>query len=89
MPVGFTRDGLLAVAEGQADLVLVDSGVAGRLLPKFPGLVATFGLPGEEGSGFAVLPGSNLLPALDAYLERLSSSGRLAEIKQRHRIPTD
>ena len=89
VPVSFTRDGLLAVAEGQADLVLVDSGVAGRLLPEFPGLVAAFGLPGEEGYGFAVRPGSNLLPALDAFLAGLSSSGRLAEIKQRHRIPTD
>lgn len=87
--VSFTRDGLLAVTEGEADVVVVDSNAANRMLPEFPGLAVAFRLPGEEDYGFAVRPGSDLLPQLDAYLEKLAASGRLAEIKRRHKIPVE
>jgi polar amino acid transport system substrate-binding protein len=81
----FTQECFSQVAEGAVDMTLHDSNSALRYLRHSPELKIAFRLPGEDGYGYAVRPGSTaLLAELNAYLAELEDSGRLAEIVRRH-----
>lgn len=79
-PVSFMYENYAAVAEGDVDYTLVDSGSAARVMPRFAGLEIAFRLPGSDYYGIAVRPGSDLLPRVDAFLAEMQASGELAEI---------
>lgn len=85
----FTLDNYIEVVEGNADFTVVDSSSATKVLAKYPQfareLEVAFELSTHDHYGFAVRPGSDLLEGLDAFLERLRSSGELERIKARHR----
>lgn len=82
---GYTLENYLAVTEGDADFMLMDSAAApGETVdPEYPKLKVAFRLQ-EEGYGVAFRPGSDLLAPFDAYLAELVSSGRLAALKEQY-----
>lgn len=84
VPVSFRSECYYSVAEGQADYTLVDFTSAQSVLPTMPGLEIAFRLPDDDYYGFAVPPGSNLLPPLNRFLLELKQSGGLAEIIDHH-----
>lgn len=84
--VSFRAECYFTVDEGQADYTLVDANSAKHVLPTMRGLKVAFRLPEDDYYGFAVPPGSNLLQPLNRYLESIRSSGKLAEIIERHEV---
>lgn len=73
-----------AVTDGIADFTLGDSGTADRLIPEENSLKIAFRLPEEENYAIAVRPGSDLLKAVNQYLDQLRLSGELERIIQHH-----
>jgi polar amino acid transport system substrate-binding protein len=83
--VSFTQECFSSVAEGLVDFTLHDSNSSLRYLRRTPELRIAFRLPGEDGYGFAVRPGSDaLLDELNGYLSSIRESGRLDEILESH-----
>jgi len=84
----FMLENYQAVAEGEADFTLVDSGSADRVLGSYAGLAkkleVAFAFPMDDEYGFGLPPGSDLKPSLDAYLRQLEQSGELARIKAKY-----
>ena len=76
-PADFTRDAILAVRDGDADFTISDTPSATRFLREFSTLKSAFELPGAPGCAYAVPKGSDLKPALDSFLARLSKDGTL------------
>lgn len=80
----FTLEAYDAVLEGTADFTLVDSDSAYSFVSENRDLQIAFRLPGgEDPYGFALTKGSDLLPSLNAFLDRLEESGELDRIKSR------
>ncbi len=80
---GFTRDVLLEVANGGADFAVLDEddyGTGAALLKEFPALEVKFKIGKPESYAFAVPKGSDLKPALDAFVAKEKSSGDLARL---------
>jgi len=77
----FALQNYVAVSEGQADFTLIDSyaAVGQPVSTAFPGLKVAARLS-EFNYGMAVRKGSDLLPALNAYLEQARKSGELDRI---------
>lgn len=73
-----------AVIDGIADFTLVDSGSAERVVPGKDSLKAAFRLSEVEHYAVAVRPGSDLLAAVNQYLDQLKISGELERIIHRH-----
>ncbi|MCU0304095.1 MAG: ABC transporter substrate-binding protein [Thermoanaerobaculales bacterium] len=85
--VNFTLECFSAVLDGEADYTVVDSVAAAPELRAEPRLEIAFRLPGEDHYAVAVPKESTeLLAELDAFLGELVSSGRLAEIIERHHV---
>jgi polar amino acid transport system substrate-binding protein len=80
----FTRWSFDALTEGKADFTVQDEPSVWRLLELYPGLKVAFALPGAEYYSYAVVPKSDLKPALDRYIEGLQRSGKLDEIIRRY-----
>lgn len=80
----FTISMLVAVQDGDADFTVVDSFRADGQAPLPTGLKAAIMLPGEDGLGLAVRPGSDLRAHLDHTIETLRASGELDAIIQHH-----
>lgn len=82
--VDFMLENYQAVAYGDADVTLVDSGSANTVLPQYAALKArlrrAFQLPTKDHYGIAVRPGSDLRLALDDFLETEKAAGRLTEL---------
>lgn len=83
----FPRWNLDAVDTGKAAFTVVDDSGLRRLLPLYPGLEIAFELPEEDYYSFALMPGSQLLGALNVYINRIEESGELAAIVRRHLEP--
>lgn len=74
-----------AVLDDEADFTLVDSNSAHRFIELYSALSIAFEFPESDPYAYAVAPGNDdLLAALDAFLEQLEASGRLAELKAKH-----
>ncbi|MEE8524334.1 MAG: transporter substrate-binding domain-containing protein, partial [Thermoanaerobaculia bacterium] len=88
LPTEFTLDNYIEVVERNADLAVVDSSSATKVLAKYPQfareLEVAFEFPTPDFYGFAVRPDSDLLQSLDAFLEQLRSTGELGRIKARY-----
>jgi polar amino acid transport system substrate-binding protein len=92
--LGFTDDRLRfvefmllnyqAVSDAEADLTLVDSTSARRLVEGFPNLEVAFALEGQESYGYAARPGSDLIPVVNEVFADLKTSGRLDQIIAAH-----
>jgi polar amino acid transport system substrate-binding protein len=84
-PTGFDLESLDALGSGRVDFTLIDSTVPpGEAVDVLhPDLVVAFRLK-EINDGVAVRKGSDLLPALNAYLARIRKSGELKKILDRH-----
>ena len=82
---GFDLESLEALESGRVDFTLVDSTVPpGEVVDVLhPDLLVAFRFK-EINDGIAVRKGSDLLPALDAYLARIRKSGELQKILDRH-----
>jgi ABC-type amino acid transport substrate-binding protein len=82
--VEFTLENYQAVAYGNADVTLVDSGSADTVLPQYAALrerlKVGFDSPVRDHYGIAVRPGSDLLGPLNAFLAREKAAGRLPEL---------
>lgn len=85
--VDFARWNLDSLMEGTADFTLLDEPQALALLSLYPDLEVVFELPEVDSYGFAVPPGSDLLPHLDRYLDEARRSGRLDDIVRRYLGP--
>ncbi len=85
LPTGFDLEGFDAVESGSADFSLMDTSVApGEQVDALhPNLKVGFRLC-SIGDGVAVRKGSDLRPALDAYLAAAESSGELKRILARN-----
>ncbi len=81
--IDFTLESYQAVAYGEADFTLVDSGSVSRVMPKYSELRKrlhiAFEFPQPETYGIALRKGSDLLPVLDAFLEGKRARGELEE----------
>jgi ABC-type amino acid transport substrate-binding protein len=78
----FTLEAYDAVLEGTADFTLVDSDSAYSFVSENRNLQIAFRLPGgEDPYGYALPKNSDLLPPLNAFLDRLEESGELDRIK--------
>lgn len=79
--VEFTLENYQAVAYDDADVTLVDSGSAEKVLPQYEALrerlKVGFDSPARDHYGIAVRPDSDLLDALNAFLDREKAAGRL------------
>ncbi|MEM9556590.1 MAG: ABC transporter substrate-binding protein [Acidobacteriota bacterium] len=84
VPSDFSIETFARVTDGEADFTLSDSASARAYLSTDDALRIAFRLPADDRYGIAVPPGSDLLPALDDFLERIERSGRLDEIIARH-----
>ncbi len=84
-PTGFDLESLDALESGRVDFTLIDSTVPPREAVDVlhPDLVVAFRLK-EISDGVAVRKGSDLLPALNAYLARIRKSGELQKILDSH-----
>ncbi|HVR09854.1 MAG TPA: transporter substrate-binding domain-containing protein [Thermoanaerobaculia bacterium] len=80
----FTRWSFDALNEGKADFTVQDEPSVWRLLKLYPNLKVALQLPGAEYYSYAVVPKSDLKPALDRYIEKLRRSGKLDEIIHRY-----
>ncbi len=80
----FTIEAYGAVADGQAEYLMADNSSAATVLKEEKGLKIAFSLPEQHFFGVAVPPGSDLLPALDAYLAEIEKSGELAKLRERY-----
>ncbi len=82
--VDYTLEALETVQSGKADFALVDSGTIKTSTAKYfeikEQLRTAFSFPDEEAYGVAVRKGSDLLPRLNTYIERLKASGELDRI---------
>jgi ABC-type amino acid transport substrate-binding protein len=87
VPTSFDLESLEAVGNGSADFALMDTRIApGEPVDTIhPDLKIGFRLC-DIGDGVAVRPGSDLLPALDAYLAAAKESGELQRILERHAV---
>jgi ABC-type amino acid transport substrate-binding protein len=72
-----------AVATGEADLALVDAGLALTTLSRYPSLRIAFSFDDVGWYGYAVTPGSDLRGALDRHLDRLRRGGVYLSIVRR------
>lgn len=77
----FVLESYQAVAYGEADFTLVDSGSAETVLARYPELgerlAVAFEFPDRDHYGIAVPPGSDLLPELDAFITAKREAGEL------------
>jgi len=73
-----------AVQDGSEDFFLADGSRALQNLPRWPELTIAWVYPEKQSFGFAFRKGSDLRPAMDAYLKNLKESGRLYEIIGRY-----
>lgn len=85
-PVEFTLEALILVADGEADLALVEADEALTLLPVNPGLQIVYELPEKEEYGIAVPRGSDLLEPLNRFLEQMLASGELRRLSERFQL---
>ena len=88
--VDYTLEALESVQSGKADFALVDSGTIKTSSAKYfevkERLRTAFSFPDEEAYGVAVRKGSDLLPRLNSYIERLRSNGELDRIISSHNM---
>lgn len=86
--VDFLLDFFVAISEGRADITAVSAIAAHDTLAEYPELGERLTIlrefPQAIHAGFAVSPGSDLLPALDRHLEKARQSGELARIVAKH-----
>lgn len=80
----FTLELYNALADGEADFAVVDHDSLLQLGDEYPTIRQVYRYPGDDRFGVAVRRGSDLLPRLDAFFERLEESGQLGEIIRRH-----
>jgi ABC-type amino acid transport substrate-binding protein len=85
--VEFSRDSYIAVSEKRADLSLLDGTSVYRVLKEFTDLEVVGTVGAGVAYGVAVRQGSELLPALNAYLAEERRSGRLAELVRKYVEP--
>jgi ABC-type amino acid transport substrate-binding protein len=85
-PVEFTQEAFILVADGEADLALVEAAAAWTLLPVNPGLEIVYELPEKEEYGIAVPHGSDLLEPLNRFLEQMRASGELQRLGERFQL---
>ena len=82
--VDFSSENYQAVLEKKADFAILDAESASTAIRDVfelkEHLTVAEILPEQAHYGIAVRPGSDLLPLLDAYLERLKASGELQKI---------
>lgn len=87
--VDVTTDALRQVEDGSVDFALVDSETFNTATLKRSemgsSLAVALRFPDEEAYGIAVRKGSDLLPPLDAYLQRLQGSGELERLIRKYR----
>lgn len=85
--VDFSSENYQAVLEKKADFAILDAESAGSAIRDVfelkEHLAVVEILPEQAHYGIAVRPGSDLLPLLDAYLEKLKASGDLQKILSR------
>jgi len=87
---GFTRDVLLEVLNKEADFTVTeldDYGTRNALLKEFSQLKVAFRVGKSEPYVFAVPKGSDLLPALNAFIAKVKKSGELAAAIKRNIVP--
>lgn len=72
-----------AVASRKVDFALIDSPSWLANVDRLPDLKAALELPETEYYGYAVAPGSDLLPAINAHLKEMSESGMLYTLIRR------
>ncbi len=87
---GFTRDVLLEVLNKEADFTVTeldDYGTRNALLKEFSQLKVAFRVGRSEPYVFAVPKGSDLLPALNAFIAKVRKSGELATAIKRNIVP--
>ncbi len=88
--VDYTLEALESVQAGQADFALVDSGTMKTSSVKYfevkERLRTAFAFPDEEAYGIAVRKGSDLLPLLNSYVDRLKATGELDRIITSHNM---
>jgi len=85
-PVEFTQEALILVADGEADLALVEDEAAATLLPSISGLDVVYRLPEKEEYGIAVPRGSDLLEPLNRFLEQTRERGDLQRLVERFHL---
>ena len=87
---GFTRDVLLEVLNGDADFTVTeldDYGTRSALLKEFSDLKVAFRVGKSEPYVFAVPKGSDLLPAINAFVTKVKKSGELEATIKRNIVP--
>ncbi|MEO8359894.1 MAG: ABC transporter substrate-binding protein [Vicinamibacteria bacterium] len=85
VPTKFVLEGVNAVAEKEADYTLMESRAAvGQPVSAQYSALKVGVRVNETGYGVAVRKGSDLKPALDAYLDGLRKSGELERILTKH-----
>jgi polar amino acid transport system substrate-binding protein len=78
--VEFSLDGYLAVKDRAADYTIMERSAAPDALKLEPGFKVALEVGPTDSYGIAVRKGSDLKPALDAFITRLQKSGELAKI---------
>lgn len=73
-----------AVEKGTADFFLGDGLKALLSLERHPELAIVYTYPEKQEFGFALRPGSDLTPLLDAWLRRARSTGELDDVIRRY-----
>ena len=84
VPAEFTSEYLTTLAEGQAELAVIDSDRVELDLAAFPELEVAFKLPKDDHYGIALPKNSDLLPAINSWLAEIQKNGELAEIFRRN-----
>lgn len=82
--VDFTIEAVGEVIDGQADYLLLDSTVALTTLSEQKDLKMAFRLDENHGLGYALPPGSDLLPELNRFLAAAERSGELERLRQKY-----
>jgi polar amino acid transport system substrate-binding protein len=82
MLTDFSVENLAALEEGRADFTLVDTSLqpGDALLPDAPNLKVAFHLR-EYGNAIALPKGSDVIPRLNAFLEKMIAGGELDRLK--------
>lgn len=92
-PTEFTLESITQVLEGDADYSLVDATAIKTARAEYPEIrnhvEVAFAIPSQEAYGIASRPGSDLLPALNAYLAELEESGELDRLKESYGLSVD